>query len=98
MVQVHSEVATFEAHIELRWQEVEQQIEIAWFQRLQRVHNKKKERIVMPLQAEVAQQQICDGSVRMVMMSTSKDSCCTTEMIWFDLSLQTLILQMQKLN
>jgi hypothetical protein len=40
----------------------------------------QKKRIVMPLQAEGAQQQICDGSVRMVMMSTSKDSCCTTEM------------------
>jgi hypothetical protein len=40
----------------------------------------QKKRIVMPMQAEGAQQQIRDGSVRMVMMSTSKDSCSTTEM------------------
>jgi len=33
----------------------------------------QKKRIVMPLQADGAQQQICDGSVRMVMLSTSKD-------------------------
>jgi hypothetical protein len=56
-----------------------QQIEIACLKIAEGAQQQKK-RFVMPLRAEGAQQQICDGSVRMVMMSTSKDSCCTTEM------------------